>query len=477
MSGINTPFPVDSVVLGKVVSFILHPSDHPPDCFAQGLLKADGTLDPSVPSQVVKFVGLGSAQLKVIALHGNFSRGGVMSSPVHPAVALSATFNEGRVSNAVFGTIKPVNNDNKYIRALAGIHATFGLFPEAQLLHQPKQARWGCTEVVIGRTGWSTGWGGSKTASVEPLFHESSRFFRHDFTTNETYVEFMATANVPHRCPSGRFGSTDEFDPGVSSSFYKTTITPDGTISVNHVFGPVVKPSETELNQAEKMFRECHALLQSNIGVIKWLEDHHVQPAHEVKAVFNWMNGFQSAIMPRPSIFGPALMPGMIGTVWKRLMQIDPNGLSAAAAASNRVIQPCACTPTRKNPMCNNRFCPFKHSGLILAQSAHKQPVSSRFETRAQIEAKKASFNPRGLQALKKSLKDDARIERRERERTAAAASAAAASLASPPVSEPKPASASASAPVSSASVKSTVTKPDSKKKGGKTRKRRHRGL
>jgi hypothetical protein len=257
---------------------------------------------------------------------------------------------------------------------------------------------------------------------------------------------------------------------------YRITITPTNGPIIMNVNRSDVTPSSEELKQAAERFMECHALLQSKIGVIKWLTDHHAEPAREVNAVFNWMNGFRSAIIPRPSIFGPALMPGMTGILWKKLMQIDPNGLSAAAAASNRVIQPCECTPTRKNPMCNNRFCPFKHSGLILAQLAHKQQVSDRFETRAQIEAKKA--NPRGHKAAEKAKK----AEQRELFKTSAAASAAAASAPSPAVSQPKPASASASAsasaPVSSASVKSTVTKPDSKNKGGsRTRKRRHRGL
>ena len=467
MSGIDTPFPVDLAVLGKVVGPELNPSVHPPDCFAQGLVKADGTLEPSVPSTVVKFEGLCSAQLKVIALHGKFSRVGVMSSKVHPAVALSATFNEGRVSNAVFGTIEPVTMADKNIPALAGIHATFGMFPESQLLHQPIQAHCRCTEVVIGHTHWSPrcmGGGKPTTATVV-----SPTFFRHDFTTNETFVQFMATANAPFRV-CGRFGSMDDacvFVPPI----YRITITPTHGPIIMNVNGSDVTPSSEELKQAAERFMECHALLQSKIGVIKWLEDHSVAPAREVNAVFNWMNGFRSAIMPRPSIFGPALMPGMRGTVWKRLMQIDPNGLSAAAAASNRVIQPCECTPTRKNPMCNNRFCPFKHSGLILLQPLHKQPASSRFETRAQIEAKKA--NPRGHKAAKKAEK----AEQRELFKTAAAASAAAASVASPAVSQPKPAPASASASVSSASVKSTVTKPDKNKGGSTTRKRRHRGL
>ena len=460
-------FPVDSEVLGKVVAPVFFPSVNPPDCFAQGLLKADGTLDPSVPSTVVKFINLGSPQFRVFALHGKFSRHGVMSSEVHPAVLLWATFNGEHISDARFGTIEPINKANKYAHIPLEIHATFGMSTHGQsrrythpsrLLHQPDQARWRCTEVVIS----------------DPTF--SSPFFRYDCTTEETFVEFIAidaNADAPFGGPGG--GGGGRFDEYVPPS-HRITITPDrGTISMN-VSGSKIMPSVNEVKQAEEMFMKCDALLQSKFGVIEWLEDHRVerreQPEPPVNAVFNWMNGFRSAIIPRPSIFGPALMPGMTGILWKKLMQIDPTGLSAHAAASNRVIQPCECTPTRKNPMCNNRFCPFKHSGLILLQPLHKQQVSDRFETRAQIEAKKA--NPRGHKAAKKAEK----AEQRELFKTSAAASAAAASVPSPAVSQPKPASASASEPVSSASVKSTVTKPDSKNKGGsRTRKRRHRGL
>lgn len=452
-------FPVYSAVLG-VVGSEFNPSVAPPDCFAQGLLKADGTLDPSVPSQVVKFSNLGSPQLKVVALHGRFSRSGVMSSEVHPAVALSATFNGGHVSNAVFGTIEPVNKDYKTIRARLGIHATFGMFSEAQLLHQPKQkqARW-CTEVVIGDTYWSPRSIGSNPTTAT---RTSSTFFRHNCTTNETFVEFIATENVPFRGLIGRFG--DPCDYHEPPSVHRITITPDrGTISVN-VNRSKFMPSVKEVKKAEEMFMECDALLRSKFGVIEWLEDHCVEPARDVNSVFKWMNGFQSAIMQRGQ---QALMPGMTRKVWERLMYIDPSGLSASAAASNRVIKPCGCNPMRRDPECNDMGCLFQHlpSMRMLEQPAHKQQMHDRFIR--EMEAKdpmRKILNARARKAAQQAEK----AEKRER-KTDAAASVAAASIASPAVSEPKPAPDSAA----SASVKSTIAKPDSSKKGGKTRKRR----
>jgi len=470
-------FPVDSAVLG-VVGSEFNPSVTPPNCFAQGLLKADGTLDPSVPSQVVKFSNLDSPQLKVVALHGRISRYGVMSSKVNPAVALSATFNGGHVSNAVFGTIEPVTTKDKTICAWPGIHATFGMFPEAQLLHQPEQeqARWRCTEVVIGNTRWSPSyiWGSEPaTATVS-----RSTFFRYNFTTNETFVEFIATDNDPFRGLSGRFGGPGDYHEVVAPSVHRITITPDrGTISM-HVAGSVITPSIKEVKQAEEMFMECDALLQSKFGVIEWLEDHCVEPARDVNAVFKWMNGFQSSIMPIPRGHH-ALMPGMTRKVWERLMYIDPSGLSASAAASNCVIQPCKCNPMRRDPECKDMGCLFQHSPSMrmLEQPAHKQQMHDRFireemEAKAAKAAKAYAMNPmqknldsRARKALKKAQKEEDRIQRV----TDAAASVAAASVASPAVSEPKPAPASAA----SASVKSTIAKPDSSKKGGKTRKRR----
>jgi hypothetical protein len=438
-------FPVDSAVLG-VVGSEFNPSVTPPDCFAQGLLKADGTLDPSVPSQVVKFSNLGSPQLKVVALHGRISRYGVMSSKVNPAVALSATFNGGHVSNAVFGTIEPVTKKDKTICAWPGIHATFGMFPEAQLLHQPEQehARWRCTEVVIGDTHWSPSCIGRSEPTTATM--TSSTFFRHNFTTNETFVEFIATDNDPCRGRGGgggRFGDICDIPGYVAPSVHRITITPDrGTISVN-VNRSKIMPSVKEVKEAEEMFMECGALLQSKFGVIEWLEDHCVEPARDVNAVFKWMNGFQSAIIPIPRGHH-ALMPGMTRKVWERLMYIDPSGLSASAAASNRVIQPCECNPMRRDPECNDMGCLFKHSPSMrmLEQPAHQRQMHDRI-IREEMEAKAAkeyAMNPmkknldsRALQGLKKALKDEERIKKREREQTDAAAS--------PDVSELNPAS------------------------------------
>ena len=74
-------------------------------------------------------------------------------------------------------------------------------------------------------------------------------------------------------------------------------------------------------------------------------------------------------------------------------------------------------------------------------------------------------MDARARKAFNKAQKAEDRMNRK----TDAAASVAAASITSPAVSEPKPAPDSAA----SASVKSTIAKPDSSKKGGKTRKRR----
>ena len=419
-------FPVDSEVLGKVVAPVFFPSVNPPDCFAQGLLKADGTLDPSVPSTVVKFINLGSPQFRVFALHGKFSRHGVMSSEVHPAVLLWATFNGEHISDARFGTIEPINKANKYAHIPLEIHATFGMSTHGQsrrythpsrLLHQPEQARWRCTEVVIS----------------DPTF--SSPFFRYDCTTEETFVEFIAidaNADAPFGGPGG--GGGGRFDEYVPPS-HRITITPDrGTISMN-VTGSKIMPSVNEVKQAEEMFMKCDALLQSKFGVIEWLEDHRVerreQPEHPVNAVFKWMNEFQSAMLiPIPSIKD-----------WERYFHLE--------------------------------------------QSARKQLVYNRFnKIREETEAKAKKMDSRARKGFKKSLKAE--------EHSSA-------------VSDPKPASAFASA--ASASVKATITKPDTHsshmelsspgshpslqeqaiiarfarlslcKKGGKTRKRRHRGL
>ena len=155
MSGINTPFPVDSIVLGEVVGPIFAPSPLPPNCFAQGILTKHGHLDPSVPAHVVKIeagageasaasaAGTAGASLRVFALHGNFSVAGVAALPAYPATALSATFSrDGRVSNAVFGNIDRVDESNIIIHTLHGIRASFS----------PANGR--CTKVCIDDTYW-----------------------------------------------------------------------------------------------------------------------------------------------------------------------------------------------------------------------------------------------------------------------------------------------------------------------------------
>jgi hypothetical protein len=383
MSGINIPFPIDWAVLGDVVGSLVNPS-YPPDCYAQGLVK-DDTLDPSVPSQVVKFE-VRSAQLKVFALHGKFSASaGVMSSKVHPAIALSATFDdEGRVSKAVFGSIEPITETNVTIHALAGIHATFEMLPE-------KKAR--CTKVHITDTYWAP-WlfGGTHVTNLL----DAKEYFCRDFISDETFVQVIKPPKVIKDRVVVEGCTTQLF------------LMPNGTTHIK--INGRGQPSGEDVARAEQMLMECNALLQSKIGVIKWLEDHrverHEQPEPPVNAVFNWMHGFQSAMlmqMPRPSIFGHALMPGMSRSVLERLMYIDPSGgLSASAGASNRGIQPCKCNPMRRDPECNNRFCPFKHSGLILVQPNNKRPLSERFEALTKEANAAEEFAAKGRSSQKK---------------------------------------------------------------------------
>lgn len=424
MSGINKPFPVDSNLLGGVVGPIFNPSQHPPNCFTQGIVKKDGTLDPSVPSQVVKFEQArdADAEFSVFALHGNFSAvSGVMSSHAHPATALSATVSsEGHISKAVFGTIEPVTKSNIRIHALAGIHATFGM------LSKKEPARWGCTKVHIADTYWLPWIGCMKVSDIlndslspTPDASESRPFFCCDFENDQTFVQF--------RTYSREIFSGDRFSTNMT--FGCTTqivLMPNGTITQRNVQGGGSgQPSVEAVARGKKMLLECNQLLQSKMAAIQWLEHCTV----DRQTIFACMDGFQRAMQPRPgpSIFGVGLMPAMRQTVFERLLH-DPSPVSRPSVIS-RFVKPCKCTPTHKDPLCANPFCRFKlpsSTPSILAQLVNREPVLARFETAAAEANAKAAAAEAEAQAKAAAAEAAAQAKAAAAEAKAAAAEAKA---------------------------------------------------
>lgn len=456
MSGINTPFPVDSKVLGKnVVGPIFNPSSHPANCFAQGVVKKDGTLHPSVTSRVIKFEGLDSgagSPLSIFGLQGQISASaGVMSSKSSPATALAATFtSDGHVSRAVFGTIEPVTQHNIRIHSVTGIHASFG--PDSA------SAKWRCTKVVIGNTFWAPWVGCTKVTDVVDSSKriKEEPFFCHDFTTDETYVQIE---KFDERISINQW--VDETVPGY---IYKITLRPDGTIDSRNISGTGT-PSVVAVARAETMLRECNALLQSKMDAIKWLEDarveRHENPERQVEYVFFWMHKFQESLqMPtqRPHIFGNSLMPGMSALTLKKLMHNPANARAG--------IYPCKCTPMNRDPMCNNDLCRFKYSRLLLTQANDKKPVLDRFEAAAQAAqaAAQAAAKAAAAAKAKKEMKQQKALEAEAaaRSRSSRSSAASVAAARSPAVSKFKKPDFAASV---AASSKSTVKKTNSSKK------------
>jgi hypothetical protein len=392
MSGINTPFQVDEHVLG-IVGPIFNPSVTPPDVFAQGLLTQSLNLDPSVPSQVVKLQS-SDAELSAFALHGNIShRSGVMSSPNHPATALSVTFSsDGRVSNAVFGTIKPVTADHQQIHATHGFHASFGTIPakQAQKVVVEKE-RWGCTKVVIGDTRWSPWISCTKVTDVEAdAIRNEQPFFCHDFVSDEIFLQL-----TKHTIPIGH-GFEHLYDEGYGC---KLILRPDGEITQRRVSGSG-NPSVDAVERGKQILLKCNALLQSKMTTIQWLEQQRLARP-QVNDVFGWMNGF-IASHPRQSLFFGArqMTPSMQTSIWSQLL-INP----MAHVKSNKAVNPCKCTPMQHDPACINEFCKFKLAHAhpsILSQDVAKQAVSQRLDaTRNEMERAKAAKAAKAVQDAK----------------------------------------------------------------------------
>ena len=558
MSELNTPFHVDSTFLSEVVGPIFSPSLDPPDCFALGLLTEHG-LEPSVPSQVIKFEGLHhhAGDLMVFGLHGMISSVGVMSTAQHPATALSATFSsDGRVSKAVFGTIEPVTKDRQRIHALAGIHASFGTIPLKkarqlsvmdsnqagkeihqkieksvkanamirklqgiieyfneepteqefegniegkkrtfkrgdisdynseigdlqqhvlsdenieqakeqlqQMLHQPEQpARWGCTQVVIGDTFW-TPWLGC--TRVTDILAQSQAldlpYFCHDFTTDETFVQIVKPTII-----NAKNQWEDEIIDGYT---YRMFLKPNGELVHKTIKGSGM-PSDDAIERAKKMLRECDALLQSKMESIQWLEVHrverHEQPERQVNNVFSWIYGFPGSMqMPKPNMIGAhALMPAMSQLVIKRMMPFVSTG-SLQAISSNKLFDPCVCTPTRRNPECMNPLCKYKL--FVRKQIEHRKLIAARIAAR--IAAKSASAKPR-VSAKSASAK---LVSAKPASAKPASAKPASAKPVSAKPASVKPVSAKpvSAKPVSAkpASVKSASVKSSIKKQGKK---------
>lgn len=387
MSGINAPFVVDNDVLGSVVGPIFNPSVTTPDVFAQGLLTQSLNLDPSVPSQVVKLQS-SDAELSAFALHGNIShRSGVMSSPNHPATALSVTFSsDGRVSNAVFGTIKTVTADHQQIHATHGFHASFGIIPARKMRNQPDQPdqaeRWGCTKVVIGDTRWTPWISCTKVTDVEAdAMRNEQPFFCHDFVTDERFVQF-----TKHTIPIGT-GFQNLYDEGYVC---KLILRPDGEIRQLRVSGSG-NPSSAAVERGKQILLECNAVLKSKMTTIQWLEHHRLAP--QVNDVFGWMNGFIASHQRQSmqSLFFGArpMTPSMQTSIWSQLLS-NP----MAHVKSNKAVNPCKCTPMKHDPACINEFCKFKLAHAhpsILSQDGLKQMVLQRLDEKARARAAAAA--------------------------------------------------------------------------------------
>lgn len=263
----------------------IQPIGHSPDVFAQGLLTQSLQLDPSVPSQVVKLQSIAAGELSVFALHGNIAHVGVMSSPNHPATALTATFlPDGHVSNAVFGTIESVTARHQSIHATRGFHASFGMIPARNMRNQPDQAeRWGCTKVVIGDTRWTPWISCTKVTNVEHVAMSNEQpYFCHDFATDESFVQFKKHTEVVQ---------IDGFRDNVVNGYVcKLVLRPHGKITQHFVSGSGTL-SSAAVGRCEQLLLECNALLQPKMTTIQWLEQ-HILPRPHVNDVFGWMNGF-----------------------------------------------------------------------------------------------------------------------------------------------------------------------------------------
>ena len=507
MSGINTPFPVDSIVLGEVVSHIFNPSPLPPNCFAQGILTKHGHLDPIVPAHVVKIeagageasaasaAGTAGASLRVFALHGNFSVAGVAALPAYPATALSATFSrDGRVSNAVFGNIDRVDESNVIIHTLHGIRASFS----------PANGR--CTKVCIDDTYWMP-WTPHDCTTIKTDIQkpDETPSFHHDFTTGETYVSVRKFGKICVHSGARFEQMVEHPDPGftykiVLKSNKEMVVKMPNAGAYSHMTTvstvssiPTDSPSEAGIARGKQFLLKCDEILQSKMKAIKWLETHHRIDEPSLVNIFGWMNGFIAA-QPRPHIQHSLSLstnfltspsaPAVSSSVWSGLMYDSrvPN------SKSGRLVRPCKCTPTEKDPQCRNEFCNSKlaidHS--IILQDGLKQAILQRFDAKLKEKesaeaAVVAAAATKKLETAAKKLADkQQQLEltaiRQEEMRKRAAAKAAAAAGKPVPVNKSasvkpvpvKPAAApGAAAKPAPQSSASSVKPPITKKKGG----------
>jgi hypothetical protein len=181
---------------------------------------------------------------------------------------------------------------------------------------------------------------------------------------------------------------------------------------------PTYSPSEAGIARGKQFLLKCDKLLQSKMQAIKWLETHRIDESSRGN-IFGWMNGFIAA-QPRPQIqtmhslstnflMRPSA-PEVSSRVWSQLMHDS----RVTNSKSDRLVRPCKCTPTEKDPQCRNEFCNSKlaidHS--ILLQDGLKQAILQRFD--AKLKEKESAE----AAAVAKALQD---AQEEEDKRTAAA--------------------------------------------------------
>ena len=524
------------------------------NCFAQGnyAVIAGGHIALDGDCRIVQF-GINPQQGKhcVFALDVNVSP----SDPNPMMVAMSFQFDDmGRVDDVRFGNGSWIPNVNS-INMPNGTQASFGHLPvnsraygalnteekakvdaigsrlqkeastltnsdreELQLaktnIMQPPPT-WGCIRVLKGSFDF---------IGCEQHTMPGNRSFRvpcvRSINLNETERGFFE-----HKFGGvSRYGTNQHEAAGVGlfvySKPYGTMTTPAATSAISN------ENRRSELAQKDRtiieaILKEHEASLQMDKMALRWLALHPLKfPPGDitqpfVNHAFEWVNElsmqfkkpYVSALNPRfPNRTPQALAPGMSRHVFELLtaMPTESRHLNP--------VMPCKCTPTKHDPICKNRICPWYvafESGRFVWPPFEFHPNAAQDDL---MEMKKKQIEERQMQnqmdldaetAMMAKREAAAEAAKSEREALAAAAraaeksekaaaarlekekaSAAQASAAPGTSSRPRRLTANAAAVVAAAvvapaskraSLSNSASAAKRSKPGGTRRRRRHR--
>lgn len=148
---------------------------------------------------------------------------------------------------------------------------------------------------------------------------------------------------------------------------------------IGHSPYPRAIPSRLSANHSRDVFKDrlmsCFASVQLDLVPLRWLETHPlVFPSAQVElnfvgTAFNWIQelstkfkhrvglstaSLKSVLSSRHMSVAATLAPGVKQHLFGKLAKQHP-------LSHKQVMTHCKCTPTHRDPMCQNMFCPYQH--------------------------------------------------------------------------------------------------------------------